>query len=124
MKPHVLTSTAMTGDVVVNLEGKRLGQIKDLIIDLTTGTVAFAVLARGGFGGRGERFFALPWHLLAIDDPEGHLVVDLSEEILDDSPGFDAEDWPSFTDLIWQERLHHHFDVVSSWGEPDVGVAV
>lgn len=105
---------------MVNLAGERLGHVRDLMIDLMTGAVAYAVLSRPGHD---RRLFALPWHLIAVDGDEEKLVVDVDREVLDSSPGFDVDDWPRFSDLMWQEGLHHHFDV-GCWAEPDVGVGI
>jgi len=124
MTPSILSSSTLVGDVVVDPDGTRLGYLKELMIDLASGSVAYAVLSRGGFGGVGERLFAIPWQLVAVDGDEERLVVDVTEEVLDDSPGFDPDDWPSFHDMLWQERVHSHFDVVPDWEGPDVGVEV
>lgn len=115
MTPDVLSASTMTGDPVVNLEGERLGTVKELMIDLPTGLVAYAVLARGGISGMGEKLFAVPWQLFTVDGDNKRLVLDLSEEAVEDSPGFDPDSWPTLSDIGWHEGIHRHYDVEPFW---------
>lgn len=55
---RVLSASTLTGDAVVNAGGEKLRDIKDLMIDLPTGKVAYAVLSFGGFLGMGDKLFA------------------------------------------------------------------
>ena len=45
----VLSSSTLSGEEVVNREGESLGDIKDLMIDVQSGHVTYAVLEFGGF---------------------------------------------------------------------------
>jgi hypothetical protein len=47
--------------------GESLGKIEDLMIDLASGRVAYAVLRSGGTLGMGEKLFAIPWAELKPD---------------------------------------------------------
>jgi sporulation protein YlmC with PRC-barrel domain len=61
--PHsrnVLSAATLAGFKVENLTGEDLGKIENLMIDLATGRVAYAVLSFGGFLGFGDKFFAIP----------------------------------------------------------------
>lgn len=109
MTPALLSSSTLTGDDVVNQEEVTLGTVKDLMIDVSTGEVAYAVLARGGFGGMGQQYFAIPWRMLTVDGDNRRVVVDLEEEVLDNSPGFDPDNWPSFSDAEWRDTVDRHF---------------
>lgn len=109
MTPAVLSSSTLTGDQIVDRDGKKLGTLKEVMIDLSDGRVAYAVLSRGGFGGLGEKLFAVPWAMLALDPENKRLVLEVDEQTLDDSPGFDPDNWPSFSDVAWREDLDRHF---------------
>ena len=45
---------------VENRHGNNLGEITDLVIDLSTGRIAYAMLAYGGWLGLGEELAAVP----------------------------------------------------------------
>lgn len=112
MTPVMLSSSTLTGDQVVDREGEKLGTLKDIMLDLSEGKVAYAVLARGGFGGMGEKLFAVPWTMLEVDGENKRLLLDASSEMLDDSPGFDPDNWPSFSDEAWRAGVDRHFGLV------------
>lgn len=112
MTPGILSCSTLTGDQVVDSEGDKLGTLKDIMVDLTEGKVAYAVLARGGFGGMGEKLFAVPWRMLEVDGDNRRLMLDVDPAVLEDSPGFDPDNWPSFTDEAWQADVDRHFGLV------------
>src|SRR5690606_31118937 len=109
MTPALLSSSTLTGDEIVNRDDVGLGTLKDLMIDLSTGEVAYAVLARGGVGGVGQQLFAIPWRMLTVDGENKPVVVDVDEEVLDNSPGFAPDNWPSFADPDWRASVDRHF---------------
>jgi sporulation protein YlmC with PRC-barrel domain len=90
--PVVLSSSTLQGDTIVTPDGDKLGTLKEIMLDLNTGSVAYAVLAKGGVMGVGERLFAVPWRLLSVDTDEKRLVLDVDPDILENSTGFDADD--------------------------------
>lgn len=112
MTLSMLSSSTLTGDDVVDTAGEKLGTLKDIMIDIRGGTVAYAVLARGGFGGMGVKLFAVPWRMLQVDGDNHRLVLDVDPEVLEDSPGFDPDNWPSFTDEEWRRDVDSHFGLV------------
>jgi len=97
---------------VINIEGKRIGTIDDLVIDTDTGSVMYAVLELGGFMGFGDKLFAVPWHSLTSVPAEGIFILDQSKAKLEKAPGFDKDNWPDLGDLSWgggiYEFYRHH----------------
>src|SRR6266702_4289908 len=69
---RVLSASTISGDKVVNAAGENLGDIKELMIDLPTGRIAYAVLSFGGFLGMGEKLFAVR-NALTVDEDEKHI---------------------------------------------------
>ncbi|HSJ28813.1 MAG TPA: PRC-barrel domain-containing protein [Acidimicrobiia bacterium] len=114
-QPRVLSTSTLTGDDVVNREEAKLGNLKDLMIDLDHGRIAYAVLSRGGLAGLGEKLFAVPWVLFEVDGDSHRLILDLSEDVLDNSPGFDPDHWPSFGDREWATQVHEHYGLAPYW---------
>lgn len=111
MTPAILSSSTLNGDPVVDPEGNKLGTLKEIMLDIKEGLVAYAVLARGGFGGMGEKLFAVPWSMLQVDGDNKRVVLDVDPEVLDDSPGFDPDNWPSFSE-DWRADVDRHFGLV------------
>jgi sporulation protein YlmC with PRC-barrel domain len=116
MTPSVLSASTLEGDDVVNAAGTKLGTLKELMIDITSGELSYVVLSRGGLMGMGERLYAIPWGLVSIDGDNQQILLDLDEEFLDRSPGFDPDNWPEFSSQTWGEDLHRHYGVEPYWG--------
>ena len=111
----VLSAGTLKGDAVVNSAGDKLGTLKEVMIDFDRGTVAYGVLSRGGVAGIGEKLFAVPWALFSVDTDEKELVLEFEEERLENSPGFDPDNWPTFSDEAWGLELHEHYGVDPYW---------
>jgi sporulation protein YlmC with PRC-barrel domain len=92
--PHVLSASTIIGEKVFNTAGEHLGNIKELMIDLDGGLIAYAVLSFGGFLGMGDKLFAIPWEALTIDEENHSLILEVDKEVLKDAPGFDKDNWP------------------------------
>src|ERR1700689_5274512 len=85
----VLSASTLAGDSVRNAAGEDLGNIDEIMIDIPSGRVAYAVLSFGGFLGMGDKLFAVPWSALKVDEDEKCFVLDLNKKTLESAPGFD-----------------------------------
>ena len=92
--PRVRSATSVIGNKVVNPEGEQLGSIKELMIDLDDGQVAYAVLSFGGFLGLSDKLFAIPLEALTFDTENQTAILDVDKEVLKNAPGFDKDHWP------------------------------
>jgi sporulation protein YlmC with PRC-barrel domain len=92
--PRVLSATTIIGDKVVNTAGEQLGTIKELMIDLDGGLIAYAVLSFGGILGMGDKLFAIPWEAFTIDTDNHTFILNVDKEVLENAPGFDKDNWP------------------------------
>jgi sporulation protein YlmC with PRC-barrel domain len=115
--PNVMDAATLTGDSVVNGAGEDLGKIEAIMLDVTSGRIAYAVLSFGGFLGMGKKLFALPWGALTLDAIEKRFIVDASKEKLQNAEGFDKDHWPSMADPEWATRLHSYYNVTPYWDE-------
>ena len=98
MKPRALSATTLTGTSVKNLQNEDIGKIQDLMIDLSSGQVLYAVLSFGGIMGIGDDYFAIPIESLQFTDDDNKVIkLDISKEKLKDAPGFDKNNWPRHT---------------------------
>ena len=107
--PHLMSCDVLVGEIVVNRHDDALGELAHLMFDMATGRIAFAVLARGGVLGLGERLHAIPWSAVAFDAQRRCLVVDIERERMDRAPGFDRSRWPAMADPEWQRILEEFY---------------
>lgn len=111
MPTQVLSASSIRGDSVRNLEGEKLGEIEDLVIDLASGAVAYAVLSFGGFLGLGEKLFAVPWNAMGLDLEERSFILDVDREFLEHAPGFDRNAWPDFASPLFRDRHYSYYEI-------------
>jgi len=111
----VLSSSTLVGDHVRNGAGEDLGKIEELMIDVSSGRVAYAVLSFGGFLGMGDKLFAVPWDALRLDQDAEEFVLNLSREVLENAPGFDKHDWPQMADPTWGATIYGYYGYEPYW---------
>ena len=104
--PALMGADTLIGDSVVNAQEEDLGDIKEIMLDMRTGQVAYAVLSFGGFLGMGEKLFAVPWQALHLDTVNKRFVLDVDKQRLQNAPGFDPDRWPDMSDVTWAEEVH------------------
>src|SRR5215212_9077446 len=76
-KSGVLKASELIGMKVEATDGKSLGHIKDLVIDPDEGGIQYAVLDFGGFAGMGDKYFAVPWEALQMDQGHDKIALDV-----------------------------------------------
>jgi sporulation protein YlmC with PRC-barrel domain len=113
-----LSASTLTGDRVVNRAGEDLGKMHDIMIDIHSGRIAYAVLSFGGFLGIGDKLFAIPWGRLTVDEANRQMVLDVDKQTLERAPGFDKENWPDMSDPAWGTQLHSYYNTDPYWNEP------
>lgn len=112
---RVLSASTMSGDSVKNRADEDLGSIKELMIDVPSGRVAYAVLSFGGFLGMGNKLFAVPWTALTLDEDRKCFMLDADKTKLENAPGFDKDNWPDMADTTWGEQIYTYYGQTPYW---------
>ena len=112
---RVLSAKTLAGDKVRNAAGEDLGKIDELMIDIPSGRVAYAVLSFGGLVGMGSKLFAIPWEALALDEDEKKFVLNVEKTTLETAPGFDKNNWPDMADRNFGNQIYSHYGLTPRW---------
>jgi len=112
---RVLSAKSLAGDGVRNEAGEDLGKVDDIMIDLPTGRVAYAVLSFGGFLGMGNKLFAVPWSVLRIDEDKKKFIMPVDKKTLENAPGFDKDNWPDMADTTWGTKIYNYYGAKPYW---------
>lgn len=107
--PQLMGADTLIGNDVYNPKGEDLGEIKEIMLDVPSGQVAYAVLSFGGFLGMGEKLFAVPWGALRLDIANKRFELNVEKDRLKNAPGFDKDDWPDMADQSWVEKIHSYY---------------
>jgi len=115
MQTLVLSATTLIGDKVRNSAGEELGSLKEIMLDVSSGHIAYAVVSFGGFLGMGNKLFAIPWRMLTVDTENKELVLNVDKSVLENAPGFDKDDWPNFSDRTWATGIYSYYNYDPYW---------
>jgi sporulation protein YlmC with PRC-barrel domain len=110
-----MAAATLDGNKVITSDGEHVGKIADIMLDVRSGRVAYAVLSEGGFLGMGTTLHAIPWNALTLDTDEKCFRVDIPAQRLKEDPGFDKDHWPSMADATWGAQLHQYYDRSPYW---------
>jgi sporulation protein YlmC with PRC-barrel domain len=110
-KSGLLKASQLIGMKVEGTDGKKLGDIKDLVVDREDGSIDYAVLDFGGIIGIGDKYFAVPWQALQIAPDNKKLLIDVSKKELKDAPGFDKKNWPDLSDREQVVVIYEYYGV-------------
>jgi sporulation protein YlmC with PRC-barrel domain len=116
--PALMGADTLLGNDVYNERGENLGAIKEFMIDMASGRIAYAVLSFGGFLGMGDRLFAVPWQALKLDTANKRFSLNVVKEKLKNAPGFDKDHWPSMADPTWATSVHSFYGVSKVYDTP------
>ena len=116
---RVMSAGTLAGDRVRNAAGDDLGKIEEIMLDVPSGRIAYAVLSFGGFLGMGNKLFAVPWSALTLDEAEHEFILDVPKETLENAPGFDKDNWPDMSDPAWGSQIYGYYGRTPDWESKD-----
>ncbi|MEW5745805.1 MAG: PRC-barrel domain-containing protein [Nitrospirota bacterium] len=117
VRSYLIRGTKLIGKEVENRAGEDLGDIEDIVIDLSQGRIAYAVLSFGGFLGAGDRFFAIPPEALEWSADDDRLILDVDKRSLERAPGFDKDNGPDMADRAWGSSIYRFYGRSPYWEE-------
>ena len=109
-------SDSIEGTAVRRSDGNRVGTIERLMIDRTSGRVAYAVMSFGGVLGLGEEYMTLPWTSLKYSPDLDAFALDVSDDQLRDAPRRTSRGDDPAVDRAWEEEVHRYYNATPYWG--------
>lgn len=114
-KPRVVAADDLAKAKLHSPNGEEMGSISELVVDPTTGRVAYAVVELGGFLGLGERNFPVPWTLVQSTPNGDGYVLNVPKDRLTAAPQFTKSNRPDMSDRQWAMALHTYYGVQPYW---------
>jgi PRC-barrel domain len=116
-KPHsLIASDRVEGTAVRRSDGTKIGTIQRLMIDKTSGKVAYAILNFGGFLGMGEKHLPVPWERMKYSAPLDAYEINVTDEELSRAPSYEADkefDWGNRANEL---MIHDYYRTPPYWG--------
>lgn len=107
--PRLMGADTLIGEDVYNHQDEDLGDIKEIMLDMRHGQVAYAVLSFGGWLGMGDKLFAVPWQALQLDTANKRFLLDVSKDHLKNAPGFNKDNWPDMASTEFSTQIHDFY---------------
>jgi sporulation protein YlmC with PRC-barrel domain len=118
--PALMGAETLIGNHVVNRSEEDVGTIKEIMLDVHSGQVCYAVMSSGSVMGVGGKLFAVPWEALRLDTENKRFLLDVNKAQLDAATGFDKNHWPDRADPTWQRSLDAHAITRTSMDGPRI----
>jgi sporulation protein YlmC with PRC-barrel domain len=106
IEPERITATTLIGQLVKGTDGKPLGRIEEITMDLTRGFISYLVLSSGGIFGFASKFYSIPLNMLTLKPEEKTFYVDIDKKKLKQMPEIDKHNWPK--QPIWPATDTHN----------------
>lgn len=107
---NTMSATTLLGDDIVNYDNEKIGKLDEIMIDVTTGEIAYLVLAAGGIFQLHNKLFAIPFHKVKIDEANKKIVINAAPEAFENAPGFNHELWPDNQDIA---EIDHNINPIN-----------
>lgn len=108
-RARVARASKLIGAEVKNPLGEKLGEIKDIIVDVRNQTAHYAVLSFGGIAGIGDKLFAYPVSMLRWGPGKEELILDVERSRLEAAPGFEPDNWPDWGVDSYRRSVDEYF---------------
>lgn len=105
---RLISADKVSGVSVYDQNREKLGVIKDIYIDKSTGHAEYASMSFGGVLGVGAQYYPLPWATLSYDTDLDGFVVGLEKRTLENGPAY-AEDRLADDDYGWREEVRDYY---------------
>lgn len=106
---RVLMMEEIVDEDVNNLQGEELGDVKELMVDLSNGHIAYALINPDDT----DRETAVPFDRLAVretDEDETQLVARTTRDQLKSAPSWKQGQQPDMASTQWNEQIHRHYE--------------
>lgn len=101
-KPRFVRASELIGKDVNDPNGRDLGEIHDVVINMSNGDVRYAVLEFDQSWSLKDKLFAFPLRSFRSGPQwKDDLVLGVSKDALNNTPGFDKNSWPNVNDPKW-----------------------
>ncbi len=104
---HLVEAKRLIGvSAVQNEQGKRIGQVEDIVLERDADKVAYVVVSVDPGWLKGEKLYAIPWESANVEPGWNTVRFSVSPEQVNRSPGFNENNWPEFGDRGWRKKTN------------------
>jgi hypothetical protein len=108
MSETLIKSGDVQGMHLAGIDDDKLGAVRELFLDLSSGQVAFVIVEAAGLLGGSGKFHPVPWSAVRYDALARHLQVEMTKGDFKASPSYDREQFAN-PGYGWDEQTTRYF---------------
>jgi len=108
----------LIGKDIRDKAGEKLGEIKDLVVNLPEGRMAYAVLTSSDLFGSRDQLAALPPAALSPSADGKSLSLAIDRDKLKGAPSFESSSWPNWSDRTRGREIYSYYGLTPYWESP------
>jgi sporulation protein YlmC with PRC-barrel domain len=112
---EIIGSSALLEHPIINAVGESLGQIREVLVDIGAGRVAYAIVELTGSVSANDKFYVVPWAALTLDAANRCFILNVDKRRLKDAPCFGREQWPHLTTTEWSKAVDSFYSAEPFW---------
>lgn len=109
-RQRLYRGSRIIGTNVRDAKERKIGQIRDLVLDSRRGEIAYAIVSFGGVMGVGRKYHAIPWLALQPSEDGRYYTLHADRETINTAPGFDKARWPDMSDRKWSSEIDRYWN--------------
>ena len=113
----VISADSVLGCAIVDLQGHKIGALRDIMLDLSTGRIAYAVVELAS-SALADQFVVVPWNAMYADLDVHQLRVNAHADWIERAPvvrrGSEADRFVH----EWGAFIHNYFGTQPYWEGP------
>ena len=95
-------ASGIVGMDVQNQQGEHLGHIKDIVFDLNSQRISYAVLTTSSKAMPiNEKLLAVPLNAFTVSPDQKHLILNADKQKVETAAGFSSKNWPNVGNPTW-----------------------
>jgi sporulation protein YlmC with PRC-barrel domain len=108
---QVEKASKLTGKAVKNLQDEKIGDIKDLVVDLQSGRVLAVIVETGDYLGMDDQLSAVPPSAFRFAPDRETLQLSVTKEQLSQAPHFKPNQWPDFNQPSYAGGIYRAYRI-------------
>jgi len=110
----LIGSDKVEGTAVYGAGDEKIGSIERVMINKTSGHVAYAVLSFGGFLGLGHDHYPIPWQSLKYDTQLGGYRTGITESQLKGAPKYSNDNAWNWDDAARARAVNDYYGLAGT----------
>jgi sporulation protein YlmC with PRC-barrel domain len=115
--PSTVGVDTLLGRGIVDPHGRRIGELHDIILDLASGRIAYAVIVAHRREGS-DRLVVAPWNALFLDSEARYLRINAPADWVQNAPSLQGAYAPARFAHDWALLIHSYFGTTPYWEGP------